>query len=447
MAMIARDSPGRAGSASRSFKEPVDVFRYLEVPAPPREPRGARLTCAELKWRAITRLEDLKALIESPAFAALRGTVFHAGPWILSLARSMAGRTGGQFHVVVGYDGEKPLIVMPLSTSVRFGIRRLGWLGEGVDDYSAPLVHPELNAALTQRFAEEAWQKAIALVGGADFIAAGHQPSQIADTSNPFALYRSVPEAESCHAATLSGDWEALEGELISNATRKRLREKRRALGRVGAVSLNLLRTPQEIAHGLDLLTRWKSAQLETRGSSNPFRNDAFVRILRDAAIGDEAQENVRLYALNVADRAYAVAMILVSGDHWLLYQTAYDYARSRRYSAGQLLILDLLREATEAGAGSFDFGFGDDAYKQRFCNRTIELTKSVWAVSALGSLALTVQLAAARARTALKRSPVGYGLAMWLRRIVSSQAGPNSTSPTGTVSYSDATRERTSAG
>ena len=444
MAMIARDSPGQARSAPRSFKEPVDVFRHLEASAAPRETRAADLTCAALRWRAITTLEGLKELIESPAFAALHGTVFHAGPWILSLARSMAGRAGTQFHVVVGYDGKRPLIVMPLSTSARFGIRRLGWLGEGVDDYSAPLVHPELSAALTQRFAEEAWQKAIALVGGADFIAAGHQPSRIAGTGNPFARYRSVPEAESCHAATLGADWPALESDLISNATRKRLREKRRALGRVGAVSLDLLRTPQAIEHGLDLLTCWKSAQLETRGSSNPFRNDAFVRILRDAAAGDEAQENVRLYALSVAGRAYAVAMILVSGDHWLLYQTAYDHARSRRYSAGQLLILDLLREATEAGAGSFDFGFGDDAYKQRFCNRTIELTKSVWAVSALGSMALTVQLAAARARTALKRSPLGYGLAMRLRRIVS---GPAGTSPASAVTYPDATRERTSAG
>lgn len=436
MAMIARDPPGRTGDNSRTSKRSIDVIKRLE--AFRHEPGAAHLTCAELRWRAITTLEGLQELIARPEFAELDGTVFHSGPWLLALARTVAQRAGSRFHIVVGHDDGRPLIVMPLSTSSRFGVRRLGWLGEGVDDYSAPLVHPVLRASLTQRFAQEAWQKAIALVGGADFIAAGHQPSSIVDTSNPFARYRSVPEAESCHAATLTGDWPALQVDLISASTRKRLQEKRRALARVGDVSLRLLCTRQEKEQGLALLTRWKSAQLEARGSSNPFRSEAFVRLLREAAAGDAAQRNVRLYALTVDGEAYAAAVILVSGGHWLLYQTAFDPNRSKRYSAGQLLILDLMREATEAGAASFDFGFGDDAYKQRFCNRTVELTKSVWAVSALGTLALTVQLAAARGRIAVKRSPLGYGLAMRLRRAMS---GPGSR-----VSYPSRPRERTPA-
>ncbi len=414
-------------AAAASIKDLIsDLFYDPEIA---REvPTAEEAAIERLRWQVLADPDVVAALSSGPEFGELRGTAFQTGPWLAALARS-ATLDEETAQIVVGLDGEVPAIIMPLGLRVKGGVRRLSWLGDTVNDYSAPLLSPKLWEKLTPRSAETIWRKAAAAIGGADYIVAGHQPVRLHGQANPFVCFNAIREVESSHAARFAGEWPEIERALLSTATRKRLKEKRRALERVDNVSLNLFRTASDIRNALDLLISWKMQQLDARGVSNPFRRESFVKLLHDAAIGDVGQANVRVFGLCVGDQIYAAAVILVGDGHWLLYQTAHDANAGKRYSSGQLLILDLLRQAALSGAEVFDFGFGDDSYKQRFCNETIELAKTVKALTPRGFVALMAELGRHHIRGRLKQSALGYKLATGMRRMLTG-TGPEVTRP-----------------
>ena len=103
--------------------------------------------------------------------------------------------------------------------------------------------------------------------------------------------------------------------------------------------------------------------------------------------------------------------------DGTTLYQTGFDPSYGR-YSAGRTLNAALIKHAAERGARFFDFGYGDEDYKNAICDNSVELTFSVLPLTPRGALAALPLRAALAARRIVKRNDRLRRAALFLNRL-----------------------------
>jgi CelD/BcsL family acetyltransferase involved in cellulose biosynthesis len=138
----------------------------------------------------------------------------------------------------------------------------------------------------------------------------------------------------------------------------------------------------------LACLARWKSAQYRRTGRrdldlfSRPGGRELVERLVgsTDAALSGCVS------SLSVGERVVAVALSLRSAtvlDYW---QTAYDVAVAP-WSPGAVLTLRLIEAAAASGLRTIELSMGDELYKQRLANASIELAAGWVGDPSLGTI------------------------------------------------------------
>ncbi len=178
-----------------------------------------------------------------------------------------------------------------------------------------------------------------------------------------------------------------------------KVRQRLRRLGEAHEQVEFVYRTKADLEQGLDELTtvhrlRWEGREDDLRGLFAAAEQEAF---LLDAIRALDDSGWVRLLVLLADDAPVAVELDLAIENRLVMFKGAFDPA-FREFSPGQLLHHRLVQDGMEAGIDVFDFGRGDQPYKQRWANgsqtlATFELAKA----STVGQLR-SQQVRAARA-------------------------------------------------
>ncbi len=152
----------------------------------------------------------------------------------------------------------------------------------------------------------------------------------------------------------------------------------------------------------------WKSAQYERTGVVDHFaseRNREFFRRLH-------ARGNLVVSTLSGGNQLLAVHFGGLADGCVYSWIAAYDAERGR-YSAGRLLLEDMLRESLSRGHREWDFGIGDAEYKWHYAS-------DCRVIGAVGtpSLVSALRIAArARLKPLLQRHPAAFEAARRARK------------------------------
>jgi CelD/BcsL family acetyltransferase involved in cellulose biosynthesis len=122
-------------------------------------------------------------------------------------------------------------------------------------------------------------------------------------------------------------------------------------------------------------LIRWKSAQYRRTGRRDLdlFSRPGVRELVELLAGSTDAAMSGCVSSLSVGERVVAVALSLRSAtvlDYW---QTGYDVAMAR-WSPGAVVTLRLIEAAAASGLRTIDLSVGDELYKQRLANTSIEM-------------------------------------------------------------------------
>lgn len=117
------------------------------------------------------------------------------------------------------------------------------------------------------------------------------------------------------------------------------------------------------------------------------------------------------LAVMTAGGEPVALEYALWAGDRYHFWFPVYE-PRVGRYSPGILLTIETIRQGTERGFRTFDFGFSGEPYKKYFCNRTErvlegEVVAPGWraaAARALDAVERRPESALARFRTSYRR-------------------------------------------
>ena len=179
-------------------------------------------------------------------------------------------------------------------------------------------------------------------------------------------------------------------------------RKERKLVRECGAIRFDFRTTAPEV---LGTLIQWKRRQYCRTCEVDIFAYDWTVKLLGNLlASPEDSPLQPVLSAMYAGNRLVAAHYGLMSNTvvHWWF--PAYD-PEYGRYSPGKLLLCRILEASAGQGVVRFDFGAGDESYKDSFANDSVDICRAVVDRNAARRWLGTRWF---RARMAMKTSPLG---------------------------------------
>ncbi|MFF5979785.1 GNAT family N-acetyltransferase [Streptomyces olindensis] len=234
-----------------------------------------------------------------------------------------------------------------------------------------------------------------------DHLAAGQTPFEAAGTPRARAA---SPIME------LNGD----HGAYLENLPRKFLkaaRQKERKLSREAGPVRLVFHAPEPLL--LDILIRWKSAQLRAKGRRDLLSQEWFQAILRELLDLPSESCSGTLSVLYAGEEPVAMRYELRSRRVLAGWFPAYDQ-RFARYSPGILLYLKLAEAAAERGIAHIDLGKGAGTHKDDLKTAELTVTEGYVARRTPKAALCRARMASGRtARAAVRANPAVHRAAV----------------------------------
>jgi CelD/BcsL family acetyltransferase involved in cellulose biosynthesis len=311
-----------------------------------------------------------------------------------------------------------PAFLLPLQLDRRLTVTIARSIGDKHANLTLPVLSRESFEDMTPDAAHELLLEAGRAVG-ADVLALDHVPASWDGRSNPFAAL-GQPSASNAWGLPLGADGDATLARSMSADARKKMRNKLRNLEKLGTVQVRRAGTENEVERGLDAFFRQKAARFAQLGISDPFGDEAARRFLRDGACAGLHQGSpaIEVYTLSLDDEIIAVLAGAADPARFSGMVLSFEDGGFARFSPGEMLVTEVVREQCRLGRCFFDLGVGDARYKRSICDEEIALVDIVLPLTPKGQVAARVVSVARDAKRRLKANPAAMRWLGQLRRL-----------------------------
>jgi CelD/BcsL family acetyltransferase involved in cellulose biosynthesis len=351
----------------------------------------------------ITAAEDFAAL--APEWDGLVRAMPRPSPFLLHGWLDAWWRhhgDGGRLAVHVARHEGRLAGALPLCVQRRGGLRVLAFVGGGAAALADVLVAPDAPADTAAALAERA-----ATANGHDLADLFGLPahSRLAAALGPRRLAL-VPRAEA-PVLELPDGWTALYESRTSGRHRSLVRRRRRQLGELGELTVEVARDPEALDGALEAAFALHAARWEGRPEASGFATPAGRAFHRDALRAVARLGVPRILLLRVDGRPVACNYYLLLCGTMFFHELAFDPAFGR-FSPGYVATLDALAAAAGEGARRVEFLGGEERYKVELADRLEPLYEGLGlAATRRGSAAARLRMAAIAARRRAKRTPL----------------------------------------
>jgi CelD/BcsL family acetyltransferase involved in cellulose biosynthesis len=347
-------------------------------------------------------------------------TVFQSPRWLRAWQDRLGEEMGFRPVTAVYHAGESPLFALPLALQRQFGVTVLTWAAHPQSDYACPVVNASRAGELRDIDGAAFLRRIAARIGGVDLIHVPKQVGTVAGIANPFMLPAAADYHAGAHAINFKPgeSWPEALARRRSAKTRRRLKDKRTALERMGAVRFRVAATEADAEAMIRFCLDSKSDQLRRLGHYDPFSPNG----VRDFLVGyftGEVGRSAWAVSLELDDRIIASAFGFQEAGVWLLYQMAMTSGPESRHSPGTHLLMELMEHCIACGSQRLDLSLGDESYKSEWCDEHLVLKVSTEALTLRGRLLQLFLEARTRLQLKLSADPVLYDRAKRVKAIV----------------------------
>ena len=319
--------------------------------------------------------------------------VFQSHAWVAAWWDSVPDRDRRTLAIVLAWQGEALVGVLPLAVMRRKGLRFLEWAARDCTDFGDALLGHGAAPGLVQRM----WRHAVR-TGGFDLatltrLRPGAAARSLRDA--PGATGRLRPNHREEANWRVRGPWKTGQAwfDAQSKKTRQNYRRGQKFMGERGPLAFRLLGPEEPLAPVLERLTVFKRAWLKTHGLPSTAFYDAGSRAL--PAMVDVLRETGLLHAfvLECGGAVVAVSINFVQAGAMMAFVTTYD-PEVERASPGMVLMMDYIMWSIDRGLHTVDFLCGDEGFKSRFGTEALTLASMTGARTPQGSAAQLVDRA-----------------------------------------------------
>ena len=348
-------------------------------------------------------------------------TLFQTWKWQKTWFDTVGAARGDRPAIVIIRDGDDtPLGLLPVAIRRRRGCRVASWLAEPFLDYGMPILTRSFHEAVPGEAFGDLWQRVVRTVP-ADVIRLNKMPARVGSAINPLCAALPVVEEDVAWYCDLANhaDLASLQRAHRTAKSLSTERRKARRLGEIGPVRVAVPTSIEEAEVVIDALIAQKVAQLRARGIGSIYDDANYRNFMLHLWQSSDPLLRIDLRALWVGDEVAAVHWGAIHGDRYYFLLPSRHLGHLSRFSPGNELLNALLSHSLAEGLSVFDFGLGDESYKQKYATGSTTLYRYTGACSVVGRLALD---AIAAARTARRW---GRHLRAWQNRILRMKSLP----------------------
>ena len=274
-----------------------------------------------------------------------------------------------QAYLAVEIAG-RPLMVIALERSRRFGVNMLAPFAGTHVGVNAPLIDRERMALLSEDDRRLVWARILKILG-ADIIRFG----RVLASDLAF-----LPDASAvpvdCLFRTEFSSWEACDSEQRTRSRRKHDRQQGQKLAAMGTVSYEEVDAEADATDAIDVLFADRAARFAEQGIRDPFA-PAQVRAFYRSAFRGAGTLRGHMQLLRLDGTIVAARYNLVAGPRMfcLISSTSPDPA-TRPGSPGKQILVHLMQRIFDQGITSFDMGAGMTDEKRHWCNVQLPLVE-----------------------------------------------------------------------
>jgi CelD/BcsL family acetyltransferase involved in cellulose biosynthesis len=358
---------------------------------------------AEAIWRSLESSEQFSTPYQRFDFLA---------PW----QRQVGEREGLKPFIVIAYDAERrPLLLLPLALSHRYGVRIARFMGGKHATFNMALWDREFAADATPQDLD-ALIAAIRARSGADVLALTQQPQRWRDSQNPMALLPHQASVNDCPLLTMVPGAEP--ASRISTSFRRRLRSKERKLQALAGYRYGVAGTDAEIGRLLDAFFRIKPLRMAEQKLPNVFAEPGVEDFIRGACMTARTGGGhvIDVHALECDDEVIAIFAGVADENRFSMMFNTYTMSENSRHSPGLILMRYIIDHYAERGYHALDLGIGSDEYKRQFCRGDEPIFDGFIPLSLRGKLAAAAMSAVNRAKHLVKHNQALFQIAQKLR-------------------------------
>ncbi|HVG67217.1 MAG TPA: GNAT family N-acetyltransferase [Gaiellales bacterium] len=356
--------------------------------------KGSGLTVGTLR-----RIEDLEAIggdWDAMVRAMPRPSPFMLHAW---LAEWWRFHGHGDLTVHVAWRGGELVGGLPFHVKRSYGLRLVEFVGGHDSALADILLADPGDAAAAGAIARHA-------------VASPHDAADVFGLPVDSQLRRQlghtglhVIERVEAPVLDISAGWDTVYRGKTTSKKRNLHRRRRRQLGEIGELSVEVARTPEELVAALEDAFRLHELRWEGRPDGSGFASTVGRRFYRSALSRMAGDDIPRILTLKVGGQAVAFHLYFAFCGRMYVHRLAFDPSVGR-FSPGVVSTLDAIEAAESEGLKVVEFLGGDERYKVELADRFEPLHQGLGlARTPQGYAYVASRMASIRTRRRLKRS------------------------------------------
>ena len=360
----------------------------------------ALTTAASTTTETVSTAEDFAALAagwDDLVRAMPRPSPFLLHGWLDEWWRHHAANRHVAIHVALRDD--RLVGALPMVVRRRAGLRVASFMGGRVAVLPDLLLAQAAPVGTAERLVERL------AAGTSDVVDLHGLP---ADSRIAAALGDRLDLVERIEAPVLdlTPGWDAVYRAKTNSKKRNLHRRRRRQLGELGNVTVDVARELDQLEPALEDAFRLHALRWDGRPDGSGFATEVGKRFQRAALRRLWAIDVPRIVTLRIDGRAVAFHYYFALEGRMYVHRLAFDPALAR-WSPGLVNTLDAIEAAADEGLTSVEFLGGGERYKLELADGVQPLFHGFGAASGVrGRVYAGAQLATIRTRLRLKRSP-----------------------------------------
>ena len=332
-------------------------------------------------------------------------TPFQTMEWLRGWENRVGESSTSKPIDIVGYKNGIPIILLPLTLGIHWGYKILSWRSEELSDYCCPLIASELRGQIRQIDIQKLIIAANNQYSIAHVVKLQKLPKNFVVSGDFYAGSSPIRYHVDSHSTIISGSWDEYYNAKRGSKTRRRIKDKFKALSKLAPVTLRFVDDKDEAKELVAQCIAMKAMQLKRRNNWNPFSSPGSKQHIIDC-FSNGVGNNCWVAALYLGPNPIAISFGFKSSESWLLYQLAMQEGDHAAYSPGTHLLIFIMRHCWESGARMFDFSLGNEPYKDDWCEVHDSLVTDIFSLSWRGMPISAILRLAAYVRLRLSHYP-----------------------------------------
>lgn len=340
------------------------------------------MTLSAILFAGLDEAEDLWRQVEGEADLHVYQTFDWLKDWY-----ELIGKPNGVEPCLIAVHDERqrPLMLLPLAVERQGLWRRLVWMGADFFDYHAPILMPDAERR-SLNFCD-IWAVVEAKLPRVDYADFQRQPEIIGDQANPMLGGQGTPCTHGAHYTNLVGEWPSYYASKRGKRTRHNDRRKRKKLQNEGNVGFVVAKSEDDIDRLLGALITQKRAYADARGERCLITQSGYPAFLRRLAERGIEDGSLLLCGLDLDGEILAAQWGAVHQKRLYSIVSSYSRGKHGKLSAGDMLLHDMMRWCFDNGIDCFDFTYGDESYKEAWCEHRIMLYRTAIPLTVRGAV------------------------------------------------------------